>query len=379
MFSTKDFRLNIKNIPGFRTKKKIVIIESDDWGSVNMSSNDAYNKLTYLGFDFTNNHFLNYDCLESNEDMELLFEVLSKHKDSTGRVPVMTGVNVVANPDFIKIKENDYSRYEYELFTETCKKYRGRERVYDFWKEGIEKRLFVPVFHGREHLNVQRWMKLLKNNDKTIHSIFEYGVPFVNKSLYREKMPNVRAAFDIDNVRDISYLKEVIQTGLDLFETLYGYRTRFFVPPNGPFNNSLEKDLFQNGIKYISTAKKQLEPLGNNKYRTNCRFIGKKNHLGQLYLTRNCFFEPSSLTHQKNTDWVNNCLKEIDTAFRWKKPATISSHRVNYVGSLKPENRGNGLNKLNQLLSQIIKKWSEVEFMTSEELGDLISQNTEQY
>ena len=361
------------NIPGFRTNRKIVVIESDDWGSVYMSTGEALFELSSLGFNLNNNHFLNFDCLESNDDLEMLYDVLSKHKDSTGRTPVMTGVNVIANPDFEKIKANGFSQYEYELFTQTCKKYKGRDRVYDLWKEGIRKRLFFPVFHGREHLNVQRWMKLLKMNNQSIKTIFEYGIPVVDKGIHGEKIPDLRAAFDIDDVQDLPYLKEVIITGLHEFENLYGFRSKFFIPTNGPFNNSLEIVLYENGIKYIGTGKINIEPLGGGKYGKAFRYIGKRNRFGQLFLTRNCFFEPSSWEFSKNKDWNNDCLKEIETAFRWKKPATISTHRVNYAGSINPENRSNGLKKLDLLLSQIIKCWPEVEFMTSEELGDFIS------
>jgi len=66
-------------------------------------------------------------------------------------------------------------------------------------------------------------------------------------------------------------------------------------------------------------------------------------------------------------------MSDIDIAFRWKKPAVISSHRVNYIGRLRPENRTNGLKKLEALLQSIIAKWPDVEFMTSVELGDLIT------
>ena len=370
----KTIARHISNIPGRNIRRKIVVIESDDWGSIYMSTKEDYNKLIARGFDFSKNHYLNYDCLESNDDMEMLYEVLSKHKDATGRHPVMTGVNVVANPDFEKIKANGFSRYEYELFTETCKKYNGRDRVCDLWEEGIKKRLFVPAFHGREHLNVQRWMKLLQNNDKTIKTVFEYGIPYVSTGLNGEKIPDLRAAFDIDNRQDLKYLKEVIIKGLYEFDGLYGFRTGYFVPPNGPFNHSLETVLNDEDIKYIGTGKINKEPLGKGRYKRHFRYLGKKNAFWQLYLTRNCFFEPSSWEHSKDKDWVNDCLKEIEIAFKWKKPATISTHRVNYTGSIQPENRANGLKKLDALLSQIIRNWPDVEFMTSEELGDFISQ-----
>ena len=55
-----------------------------------------------------------------------------------------------------------------------------------------------------------------------------------------------------------------------------------------------------------------------------------------------------------------------------EKPAIISSHRVNYIGSLEPSNRSHGLHQLKKLLKQIVNKWNDVEFMTSAELGELM-------
>jgi hypothetical protein len=79
-------------------------------------------------------------------------------------------------------------------------------------------------------------------------------------------------------------------------------------------------------------------------------------------------FEPS----REGTHLVDTCLKEIDTSFRWNKPAIISSHRVSFVGALYPENRDNGLRQLSELLKGIVKHWPDVEFMTTEELGALM-------
>jgi len=38
----KALRKNLVNIPGWRTNRKIVVIESDDWGSVRMPSREVY-------------------------------------------------------------------------------------------------------------------------------------------------------------------------------------------------------------------------------------------------------------------------------------------------------------------------------------------------
>ena len=55
-----------------------------------------------------------------------------------------------------------------------------------------------------------------------------------------------------------------------------------------------------------------------------------------------------------------------------KKPATIITHRVNYIGFLETGNRNQNLNLLKILIQTILKKWPEVEFMTSPELGQII-------
>lgn len=344
-------RVNVSNIPGWRTKRHIVVIESDDWGSIRMSSIENFNKMLKAGMPVDKSHYNLYDALECNDDLIALMETLSKFKDVTGRPPVFTGVNVVANPDFEKIKQNGFLEYVYEPYTETCKRYDNHERVYELWKEGIEKRLMIPTFHGREHLNAQRWMRALQSGNKTtIFALNNHVTGIPMKGIGGENVPSFQAAFDIDTVADLPYQKDVIKTGLDLFEQLYGYRSKYFVPTNGPFNNSLEKDLFDSGIKYINTGKKQREPLGNGKYRVNTRFLGDKNQFGQIYLTRNCFFEPAATGFEvpKNYNWIDFCLKEIEIAFRWHKPATISSHRLNYEESVLQKSRDEFYTKLKE-------------------------------
>lgn len=367
-------KTNANNIMGWRTKRHIVVIESDDWGSIRMSSKEAFERMLKSGIPVNRSHYNIFDSLECNDDIEHIYETLSKFKDISGRHPVITGVNIVANPNFEKIKENNFTEYIYEPYTETCKRYSNHDRVHDLWKEGIDKRLMVPIFHGREHLNVQFWMRAIKKGDKSTMIGFENGVtgmPGING----EKSPNYQAAFDIETTDDLIYQKEVLKTGLNLFEELYGYRSRNFVPTNAPFNNSLEKDLYEHGVKFIASGRKQKEPLGNGQYKTNIRFIGSKNQYNQIYTIRNCFFEPSSsgYAYPSDTDWINNCLKEIEIAFRWNKPAIISSHRVNYIGYLHPENREKSLKQLSELFSRMLKRWPDIEFMTSSELGDLIA------
>ena len=94
---------NYINFRGWSSNKKFILIESDDWGSVRMASNEAYNDFLSQKIPVNKNYFTKYDCLESKEDLELLFVVLSSFKDKKGNHPVITANTVIANPDFENI------------------------------------------------------------------------------------------------------------------------------------------------------------------------------------------------------------------------------------------------------------------------------------
>ena len=112
----------------------------------------------------------------------------------------------------------------------------------------------------------------------------------------------------------------------------------------------LENLLKENGVKYIQGLINQLEPREGDSwsYSKKYHYQGQKNSLGQRYLIRNAFFEP---TINPRFDWESDCLKRIDLAFKFRKPAIVSSHRLNYMGYLNPKNRSENLLKLKSLFS----------------------------
>lgn len=360
---------NLSNIPGWRSKRKIIVFESDDWGSIRMPSRESFDYLAEKGLDLIEGDSLRYnkyDTLANADDLTALYEVLSKFKDTTGHNAVFTAIALVANPDFERIAHSGFQEYHFEPFTATLKRYYGGDSVFKQWQAGIRNRLFMPQFHGREHLNVSVWMGALQQNDWETQMAFKQGLWGYNN--HHPLNISYQAAFDLNNPDEISGQIEIIRIGTKLFEELFGYKATYFVPPNGPINNNLEKVAKDSGIEFISTAKIQQEALGHGKTRKVYHYLGQQNSIGQTYITRNAFFEPS----QDRKDWVDSCLFDIKTAFKWKKPAVISTHRVNYIGVHDEKKRFRGLNQLTRLLKEIVKKWPEVEFMTSDELGKLI-------
>lgn len=371
MLSISEIRQNISALPGWRTNRKFVVFESDDWGSLRMPSAEVFNTIQISGIDVVSDEgavFNKYDSLATSEDISALFDTLSSVKDSTGRSAVFTPVSVVANPDFDRIRESGFAQYFYEPFTETLRRYKGCENAFALWQEGISRKMFVPQFHGREHLNVRVWMHALRAGNRIARTGFDncfWGMTTKNE-------PDIgvefQAAFDFIDPDDLSYQEEVLTSGLDLFRDLFGYKPSYFVPPNGPFSSRLEPLLSEKEVRYLSMPRIQSEPIGYGKTRKKLHWIGKKTRTGLTIISRNCFFEPVN----DHLDWVDKCLSDISVAFRWHKPAVISSHRVNFTGGLSTENRRKGLDRLKELLRRIMQKWPDAEFVTSEELGDII-------
>ena len=368
MFS---LRKNLSNAIGWTTRRKIVVIESDDWGSIRTRSKKDYDAMLAKGLEVDRSNFTKFDCLESNSDLENLFDLLYKHKDSTGRPAVFTPMCIMANPDFNKIRDNGFKKYYYERVDNTIEAYPNHNKVITLWKEGISKRLFVPGFHGREHLNVCRWMKNIKDNNPGAMIAFEHES--MGATWYKNhSIPEYLGAFHTHSETELEQLKNILKDGIDIFDEICGFKPTHFIAPNMEPRIELDKVLSDNGIYVQTMSKLRKFPKNNDKYGFELNWMGKLNKEKQRIITRNCHFEPSD---PRKNDWVISCIEEISNAFKYKKPAIVSTHRVNYIGSISQGNADKGLKELDKLVTTIIEKWPAVEFMTSTEWGLIIKRS----
>ncbi len=351
------------NAYGKSIQQKIVIIESDDWGAIRTPSSKAAQAFQSQGFEIGHSIY-KVDALESQDDLELLFDVLSKHKGSNGLPAKLTANTIMANPDFDKIRASNFTEFHYEKFTETFQKYPNHANNLNVWLEGKSNGLFQPQFHGREHLNYKRWLKVLQQNNKAAHFCFDWNATYSGTGDY-----SFMEAYDWDSTEDIPEQKSVIADGLNIFEETFGEVSKSFIAPCYNWDPSVEVVLKEHGVEWIQGLRSQLIPTGTFDQYTYLRHtFGETNSLGIKYNIRNCVFEPSL---NPNRDWVNSCLAQISSAFHWNKPAVICAHRINFVGFIDKKNRDRGLQDLDLLLTSILKKWPDVRFISSDELDTL--------
>jgi hypothetical protein len=367
------------NIGGWSTKSKIIVIESDDWGSIRMPSRIAFDNLLKDGIPVDKSPYCKFDNLCATDDVQKLFEILLKHKDQAGNNPKITANAVMANPNFGKIKAAKYQNYYYETFDQTLDRFFPNNNPLKIWKEGIDSHLFLPQFHGREHLNVALWLKLLQNDDVVFKSAFEQECWGLSNDVYNKIPKSIQAAFDYDEVADLAFMEESISDGLKIFKDIFGFQSQSFIPNNYIWPSQLNNVLLDNGVSIVQGMKFQLlpKPQGETKRQKIRRYNEKANSQssGFINTVRNVQFEPSLLSTNDKSQAVQDCINQIKTAFLWNKPAIISVHRINFCGTLQTSNRDENLKLFDLLLKEIIKKWPEVHFMDTVSLAKIIANN----
>ena len=339
-----------------------------------MASKEAYNRLLKKGYPW-NICYNSNDALESDDDVQFLMEVLSSVKDKHGKPAKFTLNNVVANPDFTKIKETDYQRYFFEPFTETLKRYDGTSHVLDLYKSGISNRVFQVQFHGREHININRWLSALRSGKRSLKDAFEENMYTINTEAGISGRLNYLDSFGEDYDTEVETLESILKTGMSLFNSIWNFTPKSFIAPCYIWPSAVESILREEGIKYIQGSHVQLKPFsGTSGLTKKYHYQGQLNKSNGLrYLVRNSFFEPTP--HGSGMNEVDIVLNQIARAFKNGKPAIVSTHRVNFVGRLNIKNRDSNLRLLEILLKKITKIFPDVKFMSSDELGDLIGKN----
>jgi hypothetical protein len=347
---------------GNRISQRLIILESDDWGAIRTPSQEVLESYRREGMDLSGSIY-QYDALESEQDLEELFNVLLSIKNNDGQHPKFTANAIVANPDFDKIAESNFEQYFYEPVSETFKGYPNHHNSFNLWHKGNDLGIFRPQFHGREHLNIERWLGALRVNDKGTMFSFKLGSTYSGKNDY-----SYMEAFDWSSPVEIEHHKHIIHDGLNLFEQLLGYRSKTFIAPCYNWDEELEPILLKSGVNWVQGLKYQLAPTGKfDHYHRIPHKFGVLNPNGLRYNVRNTFFEPSS---RPNYNWVDMALAKISAAFLMQRPAVISTHRINYIGFINKSNRENGLRQLSILLKEVIKRWPDVRFISTDELSN---------
>lgn len=354
----------------FKTERRLFVIESDDWGSIRMPNKKVRDSLNRQFPHIKEDKFSQFDSLADTSDLDALFSTLLEVKRQTGKTPIITANTCMANPDFPRIKDSDFTNFHYEPFYQTIQRKKAGEGILKLWSEGIQNELFHPQLHGREHINAPEWIKAIRNGDKVLKTGFNFGVmglPLADSSGNKRK--NFQAALDTTNQKvSFEYARSWLIDSAKMFEMYFGYKSDTFIAPAYIWSKALNSTFLECDIKATQGIKIQYQP-SSKSYKKKIRYTGKK-EAGLVHLVRNTFFEPSN---RPDIDWLSEAKKQIGARFKNNETVIFSTHRVNFIGSLHEENRTKNLKSLKELLLWVVKQYPDVEFITSDALYQRIA------
>jgi hypothetical protein len=199
------------------------------------------------------------------------------------------------------------------------------------------------------------------HNNKDFKLAFELGMWGLSKDIFPLMKKSIQATYDS---KDLSYCKSSIKEGLTLFKNIFGFESKSFIANNYIWPSEIESTLYDGGVRHFQGMKYQLLPLNIDGKREKKRiYFGQKNKLGMTYGIRNCSFEPVEMG-----DDYSKTLFQINNAFFFKKPAVVSTHRINFSGGMCKVTRDKNLKNFQILLNEIVKKWPDVIFKSSDQI-----------
>ncbi len=341
--------------------KKIVVFDSDDWGMLGMRDPGSFERLKAKGYSQLGQSNWDYYSLETKEDLEALYSVLSKHGDAYGLPPIFTCNFIVANPDFEKIINTGFKEFHtMDLSQGFPGLWQNRDKLLNMYKAGIDRGLIYPGYHGLCHFNYEAWLAALRKGEPDLLDCIKEHIRYIPSMRDRDFSYDYIADTDPFVFLSLKEQEERIKNGISTFKKMFGLLPVVTTAPKCAWNSDTERIWHKYGIKYIGAGNRRLGMVPDNR-------LGERNQWDMIYLTRNVNFEPV----RKNA--CQDAIIEIDFLFKAQQPAILETHSINFHSSIK-NFRKKSLESLDQLLYLIETKYPDVVYLTCQQLGEILEQ-----
>ena len=301
---------------------------------------------------------------ESAEDLDRLYEVLGRFRDHRGAHPVFTMNFVLANPDYEAIEASGFKTYSWIPIDDVAK-LPGDGALIDKYKEGVARGLVCPQYHGRDHFSGETWLAAIRGGDPVAVEAFRLRVPWIAVHSRKESEYAYGEGAHLDPLPKAA-IEAKIEDGMTAFERLFGRTSLTSIAPCYHWCDQVERALYARGVRCVQAAGHRVMPLGAG--RLACprpAWFGLSNSTAMRQLNRTCRFEPAQL----GSEAVPMCMETIASAFSRGLPAVVDTHRVSYVSAIDKGNRDRGLEQLGTLLEEILSRFPDVRFASSEMLA----------
>ena len=341
-----------KHLPHFlrnKQKKKFIIIESDDWGLERALTEDS---IEWMKKKYTPEKLSrwSYDSLETEDDLNELFEVISRFKNKFESPPVITANFITHNVD--------YSNKDSLKFRSLSEGFNDHDnKIKEKYTEGIKNGYIFPQLHGYSHYNISESEKYFDTP--------EGKESFENKFFYAKTTTKGNLKFLDGEFSNVNSAKDFLKIATEEFKKYFGFYSATLIPPTFIFDRDYIEEVKKNKIEMIQSSNRLLTTDGKR-----YKFPYLQNRKGLFWSVRNARLDP----HGSYNFDHEQCIDSIGKAFKYNLPAVIDFHRVNFAGRYDKEYRTNTLKELSLLMEKIHKNWPESEFIHSQKLNEILWQ-----
>ena len=282
-----------------------VVVWSDDWGmNAWAPTEEAYNATRHEELMQTR---WSSGSLETPADLERTFQLLEAHRSGDGQPIVFEPYYIVGSPDYDAIRAAEYRHYVDIGLDQGVSQGWERGDIVTKAREGIERGVWAPQYHGRtHHFSHHRWLRRLREDEARAHRMFAH-LMYVCETV-QERVPEHEDMAEPER-------KEWVRGAMSYFIRAFGY-------PPASVRNSDEAE--------IAWATQGIGIRVGVSDREGEDQTGKTSPLADLwYAGRALNFEPFQTADQE--DILARVQAETTAAWEANLPAFISSHRRNFT------------------------------------------------
>ena len=348
-------------IEGFHFDRPLVLLQSDDWGRVGLSDNEALVALQSAGIALGERPY-DFYSLETAEDLSALSDLLRRHCDSTGQCASI-GMNfVVANLDFARMEADDFRHIHLLPLGEGLPRGWNRPGLHEAYREGIREGIFHPALHGMTHFcrsAVERQLISGGERSELLRTLWRTGTPYIHWRIpwvgYEYWDPEKPAG---ERFLTATSQQKLIGQSVGTFSKLFSKLPRSACAPGYRADENTHRVWAEYGVCVAQNGPGSISPPHLDRYNT-------------LHLYRSVEFEPVV----DPAFSAAACLRDAETCFARGIPAVVSLHSINFHSSVR-DFRSRSLELLNEFLSALETKHPDLLYLHDEDVSELVSKGS---
>jgi len=341
--------------PSFSFSPPLVLLQSDDWGRIGVRDREGYEKLRSKGLRLGENPYDLYS-LETAADVDSLSNLLSSHRDSTGRPPCLVMNFCSANLDFKKMSKTAFSKLELLPLSRGLPGRWSRPGLLDSYRAGQKKGVFFPGLQGLSHFCMFAVEHALSENGERAELLrllwgedtpfIYWRMPWVGHEYWHPEEPH-------PGFLPAEKQRALVRRAYELFLALVRTSPISAHAAGGRANADTYQAWAQYGIR-VAQEEGGLKP-------------PSMHPSGILQLHRVVDFEPSTREME-----IEKYLEIAQLCFSRGIPFVVSMHSINFHSSIK-DFRTPTLAALDRLLTALESKYPELLYVHDSDILSIVT------